>query len=119
MAAKLSLEDNERLLKEYDNTYFGPICRREELIYSQALMFGYWVAMVGQGVEKIKVWIKRENGEDGEIHRYKIEIAQIKKELTMTLSPATAPRYIDTCNLSATNTHYTYYDNLWSTVTEI
>jgi hypothetical protein len=59
MAAKLSLEDNERLLKEYDNTYFGPICRRAELIYSQALMdgmmFGYWVAMVGQGVEKIKV----------------------------------------------------------------
>ena len=59
IATKLALEDNEQLMKEYDNIYFGPICRREELIYSQALMdgmmLGYWVAMVGQGVEKIKV----------------------------------------------------------------
>ena len=59
MAAKLTPEDNERLMKEYDNTYFGPICRREELIYSEALMegilLGYWVAMVGEGIEKIKV----------------------------------------------------------------
>jgi len=58
VAAKLSPEDS-KLLKEYDNIYFGPICRREELIYSQALMdgilMGYWVAMVGLGVEKIKV----------------------------------------------------------------
>ncbi|HBF38228.1 MAG TPA: hypothetical protein DDW50_13010 [Firmicutes bacterium] len=58
VAAKLSPEDS-KLLKEYDNTYFGPICRREELIYSQALMdgilLGYWVAVVGQGIEKIKV----------------------------------------------------------------
>ncbi len=46
-------------MKEYDNTYYGPICRREEIIYSEALMdgmmFGYWVALVGQGIEKIKV----------------------------------------------------------------
>ena len=59
MAAKLTPEDNERLMKEYDNTYFGPICRREELIYSAALMdgilIGYWVAMVAQGMEKIRV----------------------------------------------------------------
>ena len=59
IAAKLTPEDNELLMKEYDNTYFGPICRREELIYSEALMegiiFGYWVALVAWGVEKIKV----------------------------------------------------------------
>ena len=59
IAAKLTPEDNERLMKEYDNTYFGPICRREELIYSEALMegmmFGYWVALVALGVVKIKV----------------------------------------------------------------
>lgn len=59
IAAKLTPEDNERLMKKYDNTYFGPICRREELIYSEALMegmmFGYWVALVARGVEKIKV----------------------------------------------------------------
>ena len=57
-AAKLTPEDNQ-LLKEYDNVYFAPICRREELIYSAALMdgmiFGYWVELVGRGVEKIKV----------------------------------------------------------------
>ncbi len=32
---------------------------QDELIYSQALMdgilFGYWVALIGRGVEKIKV----------------------------------------------------------------
>ena len=59
MAAKLTPEDKERLMKEYDNTYYGPICRREEIIYSEALMdgilIGYWVAMVARGVEKIKV----------------------------------------------------------------
>ena len=46
-------------MKEYDNTYFAPICRREELIYSEVLMdgmsIGYWVALIGQGVDKIKV----------------------------------------------------------------
>jgi hypothetical protein len=59
IAAKLTPEDNERLMKEYDNTYFAPICRREELIYSEALMdgilLGYWVGLVSRGVEKIKV----------------------------------------------------------------
>ncbi len=59
MEAKLTPEDKERLMKEYDNTYYGPICRREEIIYSEALMegiiFGYWVALVVRGVEKIKV----------------------------------------------------------------
>ena len=35
-----------------------------------------------------------------------------KKRLAVTLSPATAARYVDICNLSATNTHYTYDDNL-------
>ncbi len=57
-AAKLSPEDGA-LLKEYVNTCFDQICRRDELIYSAALMdgilIGYWVAMVGQGVDKIKV----------------------------------------------------------------
>ena len=57
------MEDHE-LTEEYDNTYFGPICRREELIYSEALMEGmmraymrdgYWVALVARGVEKIRV----------------------------------------------------------------
>ena len=59
IAAKLTPEDNELLMNEYDDTYFAPICRREELIYSTALMdgmsIGYWVAMVARGVENIKV----------------------------------------------------------------
>jgi hypothetical protein len=58
VAAKLSPEDG-KLLKEYYNIYFDPICRRDELIYSAALMdgifIGYWVVLIGQGVEKIKV----------------------------------------------------------------
>ena len=57
-AAKLSPEDN-KLLKEYDDIWFLQICRRDKLIYSAALMdgilIGYWVAMVGRGMEKIKV----------------------------------------------------------------
>ncbi len=59
IAAKLTPEDNELLMNEYDDTYFAPICRREELIYSEALMeemmLGYWVAMVARGMEKIRV----------------------------------------------------------------
>jgi hypothetical protein len=47
------------LLKEYDDIWFQQICRRDELLYSAALMdgmmLGYWVALVGRGVEKIKV----------------------------------------------------------------
>ena len=58
VAAKLSPEDNE-LLREYDNIWFEQIIRRDELIYSEALMdgilIGYWTALVGRGVEKIKV----------------------------------------------------------------
>jgi hypothetical protein len=57
-AAKLPPED-KALLKEYDNIWFLQICRRDELIYSAALMdgimLGYWVALIGRGVEKIKV----------------------------------------------------------------
>jgi hypothetical protein len=57
-AAKLSPEDSH-LLKEYDDIWFLQICRRDELIYSAALMdgilLGYWVALVGRGVEKIRV----------------------------------------------------------------
>ena len=57
-AAKLSPEDNQ-LLKEYDDIWFQQICRRDELIYSEALMdgilIGYWVALVARGVEKIRV----------------------------------------------------------------
>ncbi len=57
-AAKLPLEE-KALLEEYDDIWFAQICRRDELIYSAALMdgilIGYWVAMVGQGIEKIKV----------------------------------------------------------------
>ncbi|HBE76796.1 MAG TPA: hypothetical protein DDW65_03310 [Firmicutes bacterium] len=57
-AAKLSPEDKE-LLKEYDDIWFLQICRRDELIYSAALMdgmmLGYWVAMVVKGMEKIRV----------------------------------------------------------------
>jgi hypothetical protein len=34
---KLSPEDN-KLLKEYDDIWFSQICRRDELIYSAALM---------------------------------------------------------------------------------
>ena len=55
---KLSPEDN-KLLEEYDDIGFAQICRRDELIYSASLMdgilLGYWVAIVGQGVEKIRV----------------------------------------------------------------
>ncbi len=56
--AKLPPEDN-KLLKEYDDIWFQQICRRDELIYSATLMdgivLGYWVAVVGRGVEKIRV----------------------------------------------------------------
>lgn len=58
VAAKLSPEDN-LLLKEYDDIWFEQITRRDELIYNEALMdgilLGYWVALVGRGVEKITV----------------------------------------------------------------
>ena len=57
-ASKLPLEDKE-LLKEYYDIWFLQICRRDELIYSAALMdgimLGYWVSLIGRGMEKIKV----------------------------------------------------------------
>ena len=57
-AEKLSSEDSE-LLREYDDIYFGQILRRDELLYTEGLMdgmmLGYWTALVGRGVEKIKV----------------------------------------------------------------
>jgi hypothetical protein len=57
-AAKLPPED-KALLKEYDDIWFLQICRRDELIYSAALMdgilLGYWVAVISRGIEKIEV----------------------------------------------------------------
>jgi hypothetical protein len=56
--AKLSSEDNN-LLEKYDDIWVNQISRRDELIYSAALMDGilisHWVAAISQGVEKIKV----------------------------------------------------------------
>jgi hypothetical protein len=56
-AAKLSPEDNN-LLEEYDDIWVNQISRRNELIYSAALMdgilIGYWVTVISQGVDKVK-----------------------------------------------------------------
>jgi hypothetical protein len=58
VVAKLSPDDNQ-LLKEYDNIWFDQIIRRDELIYNEALMdgllIGYWMAVIGRGVEEIRV----------------------------------------------------------------
>jgi hypothetical protein len=58
LAAKLTPED-KKLLDEYEDNWIYPINRQDEIIYSQGrmdgMMFGYWVALVGQGAEKIKV----------------------------------------------------------------
>ena len=58
IAAKLTPED-KKLLDEYENNWIYPVNRQDEIIYSQGLMdgmvFGYWVAAVGQGVEKIVI----------------------------------------------------------------
>ena len=58
VATKLSPEDNE-LLQEYNDFWYRRIIRREELIYTEALMdgimIGYWAAVISRGVEKIKV----------------------------------------------------------------
>jgi hypothetical protein len=57
-AAKLTPEDG-KLLKEYDDIWFQQICRRDELIYNETLMngilIGYWAAVIGRGVEEIRV----------------------------------------------------------------
>lgn len=58
IAAKLTPEDR-KLLDEYENIWIYQINRQDEIIYSHGLMdgivFGYWVAMVSHGVEKITV----------------------------------------------------------------
>ena len=56
--AKLVPED-QKVLDRFDCARTEQMLRQDEIIYSQGLMdgilLGYWVAMVGQGVEKIKV----------------------------------------------------------------
>ncbi len=46
-------------LDRFDCSRTEQMNRQDELIYSQALMdgilFGYWVALIGRGVERIKV----------------------------------------------------------------
>lgn len=58
IAAKLTPED-KKLLDEYQDIWIYQLNRQDELIYSQGLMdgmmFGYWAAVIGQGIEKIKV----------------------------------------------------------------
>ncbi len=53
------------MLEEYDDIWLRGSAAHDELIYSAALMDGilcahnmcdgYWVALIGQGVDKIKV----------------------------------------------------------------
>jgi hypothetical protein len=58
LAAKLPPED-AKLLENYERSWVTQVCRHEEILFSEGLMegmmFGYWVAKVGQGMEKIKV----------------------------------------------------------------
>ncbi|HBE78242.1 MAG TPA: hypothetical protein DDW65_10750 [Firmicutes bacterium] len=58
LAAKLSPED-AKLLENYERSRVSQVCRHEEILFNEALMegmmFGYWVAAISQGVEKIKV----------------------------------------------------------------
>jgi hypothetical protein len=58
IAAKLPPED-KKLLEDYEGSWLAQICRQEEIIYNEGLMegmlFGYWVALVSQGIEKIIV----------------------------------------------------------------
>jgi hypothetical protein len=58
LSAKLTPED-QKLLDQYDCRRMDQMNRQDELIYSEGLMegmlFGYWVALVGRGVERIKV----------------------------------------------------------------
>ncbi len=58
LCAKLPPEDS-RLLDEYDCGRMNQMNRQDEVIYCQALMdgmvFGYWVARVSLGLEKIVV----------------------------------------------------------------
>ena len=56
--AKLTLED-PKILDRFDCARTEQMNLQDEIIYSEVLMdgilFGYWVAMVGRGVEKIKL----------------------------------------------------------------
>ncbi len=58
LSDQLSAPDRQ-LLDQYDCVRLEQFCRQDELIYNEGLMdgirFGYWVALVGRGVEKIKV----------------------------------------------------------------
>jgi hypothetical protein len=58
LCANLPPEYNQ-LLDEYDCGRMNQMNRQDEIIYSQALMdgmiFGYWVAIVSQGIGKISV----------------------------------------------------------------
>ena len=58
LAAKLNPED-KKLLDEYQDIWIYQCNRQDEMIYSQGLMdgilFGYWAAVVGEGMGKIKV----------------------------------------------------------------
>jgi hypothetical protein len=58
IAAKLTPED-DKLLESYEGRWIAQLCRHEEIIFNEALMegmmFGYWVALISRGVEKIVV----------------------------------------------------------------
>ena len=58
LAAKLTAED-KALLENYEGSWLAQMCRQDEIVYNQGLMdgilWGYWVALVGRGVEKIVV----------------------------------------------------------------
>ena len=58
LRAKLPAEERQ-LLDDYDDARVNQTNRQDEIIFSQGLMegmvFGYWVARVSQGVEKITV----------------------------------------------------------------
>ena len=55
---KLTPED-KKIIDEQEDNWLAQLCRHEELIYVEALkdgiLFGYWVAMIGQGVREIEV----------------------------------------------------------------
>jgi hypothetical protein len=56
--AKPTPED-QKILDRFDCARTEQMNRQDEIIYSEALMdgilIGYWVALVGRGIEKIKV----------------------------------------------------------------
>jgi hypothetical protein len=58
LAAKLPPED-AKLLENYERSRVTQVCRHEEILFSEGLMegmmFGYWVAAISQGVDKVKV----------------------------------------------------------------